>query len=68
MPIGGNMLRKLIVFLFCISIFTGTGLGFGIDADSLINKLPREYTGTYQWENSNDRWNDSVSFTDKNMN
>ena len=44
------MLRKLLVFLFCVSIFTGTGLGFGIDADSLINKLTREYTGTYQWE------------------
>ena len=57
------MLRKLLVFLFCTSIFTGTVFGFGIDADSLINKLPREYTGTYQWENSNDPWNVSVSFT-----
>lgn len=58
------MLRKLLVFLFCISIFTGTGFGFEIDADSLINKLPREYTGTYQWENFNDPWNVSVSFTE----
>jgi len=58
------MLRKLLIFLFCISIFTGTGFEFGIDADSLINKLPREYTGTYQWKNSNDTWNVSVSFTE----
>ena len=57
------MLRKLLVFLFCMSIFTGTVFGFGIDADSLINKLPGEYTGTYQWEYSNDPWNVSVSFT-----
>jgi len=64
MPIGGNMLKKLLVFLFYISIFTGTGFGFEIDADLLINKLPREYTGTYQWENSNDPWNVSVSLTE----
>jgi hypothetical protein len=55
------MLRKLLVFLFCIFIFTETGFGFEIDADSLINKLPREYTGTYQWENSNDPWDVSVT-------
>jgi len=58
------MLRKLLVFLFCMSIFTGTVFGVEIDTDSLINKLPREYTGIYQWENSNDPWNVSVSFTE----
>ncbi len=41
----------------------GYCFAFELDVDSIINNLPRAYTGTYQWENSNDPWDVSVSFS-----
>lgn len=57
------MLRTLLVFVFCIFLFMGYCFAFELDVDSIINNLPRAYTGTYQWENSNDPWDVSVSFS-----
>jgi hypothetical protein len=58
------MLKTWFVFLSCVFLFVGNSFAAQLDAGSIINNLPRAYTGSYQWENSDDLLDVSISFSE----
>ncbi|HEY6873241.1 MAG TPA: hypothetical protein VI298_10995 [Geobacteraceae bacterium] len=55
------MFKTWLVFLSGLFLLAGHCLAS--DAGSIVNDLPGAYTGTYQWENSDDIYDVSITFS-----